>query len=561
LRVLLPAPTFATIALFVASTLHAGSTITASKAALSTATPFSTSIGLATLKRGGNAIDAAVAVSFALAVVHPQAGNIGGGGFLVYYDAATKGVWTLDYREVAPSAATRDMYANNNAPTAGSRTGALSAGVPGTVAGLAAAHERFGSKPWKELIAPAISLAREGIRSDAELERELGEEQKERKIDQFASTASLFFPKGHPLPEGSKLVQADLSATLERIATFGPADFYEGETAKRLVEGARASGGIISFRDLRDYRPIWRAPLKISFGEYDIYTMPPPSGGGIVLAETINILSGYDLARIGFQTVRAIHLQAEAERRAYVDRNRYVGDPATARIPFRELLSKERAAQWRRSIAERATATATLVEPGTTVAEGNHTTHFTIVDEAGNIAAVTTTLNENFGSGFIVPGAGFLLNNEMDDFTTLPGKANRSGLVHGSANAIDPGERMASSMTPTIVLKGNAPFAALGTRGGPTIPTTVLQVLLNMIVYKQSLSDAVAAPRYHHQAVPEEIFYEEGRAPKSLLEALNAQGHGVKGRELIGDVHAIAFTGNRIIAVADPRRGGAAGGY
>jgi len=552
--------TLATV-LFLAPTLHAGSTITATKAALSTASPYATGIGLSVLKRGGNAIDAAVAVSFALAVVHPQAGNIGGGGFLVYYEAASQGVWTLDYREVAPAAAKRDMYAQNHAPTAGSRTGALAAGVPGSVAGLAAAHARFGSKPWKELIAGAIRLAREGIRSDDELSRELGEERDERKIDQFASTAAIFFPEGQPLPGGSKLVQPDLAATLERIATLGPSEFYEGETAKRFVESIRAAGGIISFRDLRDYKPVWRAPLKITFREYDIYTMPPPSGGGLVLAETLNILSGYDMAAAGFQTARSIHLQAEAERRAYVDRNRYVGDPAASRIPYRDLLSKARAEQWRSSIDQRATATASLTEPGPTVSESDHTTHFTIADEAGNIAAVTTTLNENFGSGFVVPGLGFLLNNEMDDFTTLPGQANRSGLVHGSANVIEPGKRMASSMTPTIVLRNGNPYVALGTRGGPTIPTTVLQILLNMIVYGKSLTDSVAAPRYHHQAVPEEIFYEQTRPLQSLLDALNAQGHGVKAREPIGDVHAVAFDKGRLIAVADPRRGGAAGGY
>ncbi len=545
-----------------ATAVHAGSTITAAKAALSTATPYSTSIGLSVLKRGGNAIDAAVAVSFALAVVHPQAGNIGGGGFLIYYDAANKAVWTLDYREVAPAAATRDMYAKNNAPTAGSRTGALAAAVPGTVAGLAAAHERFGSKPWKELIAPAISLAREGIRTDGELETELGEERDERKIDQFATTAAMFFPEGKPLPAGSKLVQPELAATLDRIATLGRGDFYEGDTAKRLVDAVRAAGGLISFRDLREYRPVWRAPLKINFGEYEIYTMPPPSGGGLVLAEALNILSGYDLAAAGLQTAKAVHLQAEAERRAYIDRNRYVGDPSSARIPYRELLSKERAAQWRDSIdPARATATATLSEPGTSVAESDHTTHFTIVDEAGNIAAVTTTLNENFGSGFVVPGVGFLLNNEMDDFATLPGQANRSGLVHGSANAIEPGKRMASSMTPTIVLKKGAPYAALGTRGGPTIPTTILQILIDMIIYKKPLAEAVALPRYHHQAVPDEIFVEQMRSPSALLAALNAMGHGVKSREPIGDVHAIAFEDGHITAVADPRRGGAAGGY
>lgn len=543
--------------------LSAGSTIVASHAALSTASPYATSVGLSVMKRGGTAMDAAVAVAFALAVVHPQAGNLGGGGFLVYYEAESEAMWALDFRETAPAAAKRDMYVlpdGGISPT--TRTGARAAAVPGTVAGLGAAHGRFGKLPWKELLAPAVSIAREGFRTDFELQRELGEENEERKISQFPGTAALFFPEGKPLQTGSRLVQNDLAATIERIAINGPDEFYEGETAKKLVEGVRAGGGIISTRDLRDYRPVWRAPLKIRFKEYDIYTMPPPSGGGLVLAETLNILSTYDLKAIGFQTLEAIHLMAEAERRAYIDRNRHVGDPATTRIPFRELLSAERAAAWRNSIdPRRATPTVTLVDTNTAVPEGKETTHFSIVDEHGNIASLTTTLNENFGSGFVVPGAGFLLNNEMDDFTAAPGKANRSGLVASDVNAIEPGKRMASSMTPTIIFKGRSPFLALGTRGGPTIPTSILQVFLNVAVHGMNLTEAVAAPRYHHQADPERIDYERGKAPEPVIEALNRMGHGVNSRDAIGDIHAIAWKDGSIIAVADPRRGGAAGGY
>ncbi len=470
---------------------------------------------------------------------------------------------TLDYREVAPAAAKRDMYANADGTTSdASRTGPLASGVPGSVAGLAAMHERFGSLTWKELLVPAILLAREGIRVDAELERELGEANEKRNIVQFPGTAAIFFPDGKPVAAGSKLVQSDLAATIERIATIGPGDFYDGETAKRLVETFKQAGGNLAFRDLRDYKPVWRAPLKIKFGEYSIYTMAPPSAGGLVLAETLNILSGYDLSRAGFQSPAAIHLQAEAMRRAYIDRNKYVGDPAATRVPMRELLSAARAAQWRTSIdLAKSTPTVLLSEPTLTVAEGDHTTHFTIVDTAGNIAAITTTLNENFGSGLVVPGLGFLMNNEMDDFTPAPGKPNRYGMIQSAANAIEPGRKMVSSMTPAIVLKGDRPFLALGTRGGPTIPTTILQVLLNVIVYRKSLVDAVAAPRYHQQGLPEDIAYEMALAPKSLILALRAMGHGVAQRDAIGDVHAIAFENGKIVAVADPRRGGAAGGF
>ena len=546
-----------------ATTLHAGSTITANTAALSTASPYATTVGLSVLRNNGNAIDAAVAVEFALAVVHPQAGNLGGGGFLVYYDAKTKGFWTLDFRETAPAAAQRDMFLLPDGKiTPDIRIGARSAAVPGTVAGLAAAHERFGSRPWKELLGPAISLARQGFHVDGQLAADLVEEKKDRNIDNFPSTKAVFYPGSVPLSAGSTLVQSDLAGTLDRIAALGAAGFYDGETATKIVDAVRASAGVISYRDLREYKPVWRAPLKIAFGDYSLYTVAPPSGGGMVLAEALNILSGYDLASGGFQTARAIHLQAEAERRAALDRNRYIGDPATTRIPYRDLLSSQRAAMWRASIdLQRATPTVTLAEPALTVAEGNHTTHFSIVDAEGNIVSLTTTLNESFGSGLVVADCGFFLNNSMDDFSAGVGKPNRYGMVQSSVNAIGPGKRMTSSMTPMIVFRRDQPFMALGTLGGPTIPTTLLQVLLNVIVFGKSLPDAVAAPRYHQQGLPEDIYYESGRAPKAVIDALGAMGHGVRDRGSIGDVHAIQFQGGRIIAVADPRHGGAAGGY
>ncbi|HEX9162070.1 MAG TPA: gamma-glutamyltransferase [Thermoanaerobaculia bacterium] len=550
-------------ALLFATSLHAGSSIVAKTAALSTASPYATTVGLTVLKRGGNAIDAAVAVAFALAVVHPEAGNLGGGGFLVYYDAKTKGVWTLDFRETAPAAAQRDMFLLPGGKIAPDiRTGGRAAAVPGTVAGLAAAHQRFGSQAWKELLAPAIGLAREGARVDSQLSADLIAERRERNIDSFASTQEIFYPKGVPLLAGAKLVQPDLAATLQRIATAGAVGFYDGEIATRIVDAARANGGVISHKDLREYKPLWRAPLKIDFGDYSVYTAGPPAGGGIVLAEALNILSGYDLAKAGFQTPNAIHLETEAERRAAIDRNQYVGDPALERIPYRELLSAQRAALWRASInAKRATPTTSLTGPGMTMAEGAHTTHISIVDADGNIASLTTTLNDNFGCGLVVAHAGFFLNDSMDDFSSGSGQPNHYGIVQSSVNAIEPGKRMASSMTPAIVFHHDRPFLVLGTRGGPTIPTTLLQVMLNVIVYRMSLSDAVAAPRYHHQGLPEDIFYEEGRAPKMLLEALTAMGHGVRSRDAIGDVHALQFESGRILAVADPRGGGAAGGF
>jgi len=513
--------------LFLLSSPAAASQIIAKKAALSTASPLATKAGLAVLQRGGTAADAAVAVAFALAVVHPQAGNLGGGGFLVYYDARSRGIWTLDFREMSPRAATRMMFAKTPP------SGALAAGVPGTVAGLDAMHTKFGTRPWKELLQPAIALAQAGPRDDAELAAAIAGAKKERSLDIAVAL---------PPPE--------LAATLQRLAERGARDFYDGEVAKKLVEAVQAAGGNLGFRDLREYEAVWRAPIKLRYGPYDIYTPPPPSGGGLVIGETLNILSGDDLAASGFQTVPMLHLLIEAQRRAAIDRNRYVGDPLGARIPYRDLLSQARAEQWRKTIdPKHVTPTNELTQPRDLTTEGEHTTHFTIADAAGNVASLTTSLGDEFGSGFLVPGLGFFLNNAMADFTTA------------GPNALDPLKRPASSLCPVIVLRDMKPFLALGTRGGPAIPTTITQVFLNVVAYGKSLQDAIAAPRYHHQGVPEEIFYERGRAPQATLDTLNALGHGVSARESIGDVHAILFQNGRLIAVADSRRGGAAGGF
>ena len=496
---------FAAAVLFIATPVFAGGSVTAKRAALSTAHPLATKVGLSVLQRDGTAADAAVAVALALAVVQPKAGNLGGGGFLTYYEAQTRGVWTLDFRETAPREATKD-----------SRTGVAAAGVPGTIAGLDALHKRFGSRPWKELIEPAVLLARD-TRKDPSL------------------------PKGWPPRE--------LASTLRRLGDAGARDFYDGEIGNKLVEVVRAAGGSIGFRELREYEPVWRAPIKLVYGAYEIYSVPPPSGGALVLGETLNILANDDLAKAGFQSTKAIHLLLEAQRRAFIDRDRYVADPANVRIPYRELLSRRRADQWRETIrTDRVIGTAMLAEPRQLNAEGEHTTHFTIVDSKGNIAAVTTTLGDDYGSGFIAPGLGFFLNNANADFGATP-------------NAIEPGKRAMSSLAPTIILRDHKPYLALGTSGGPAIPTTILQVFLNMVVYGKTLTAAMAAPRYHHGAVPDAMLAERDRAPKPTIDALNALGHGVELRDAIGDVHAILFENGRITAVADPRGGGAAGGF
>jgi gamma-glutamyltranspeptidase/glutathione hydrolase len=507
------------------SSVFAGGQITAKHAALSTAHPLATKAGLTVLQHGGNAADAAVAVAFVLSVVHPQAGNLGGGGFLLYYEASTRAVWALDFRETAPHDAKRAMFTKVPA------TGALSAGVPGTVAGLNALHEKFGKQAWKGLLAPSIALAREGQRADGELALDIEAAKSERGLD---------IPKTLPPPE--------LAATLQRIAEHGSRDFYDGELAKRIVESVHNAGGIIGYRDLHDYEPVWRAPIKLHYGEYEILTVPPPSGGGLVIGEALNILGGENLASLGFQTAKALHLIVEAERRAYIDRNHYVADPRTTRIPYRELLSQKRAEAWRKTIdPARAVATVMLAEPSDLRPEGEHTTHFTIADQEGNIVALTTSLGDDFGSGVLLPGLGFFLNNAMTDFST-------------GVNQIDPMKRAASSLSPIIVLRADKPFLALGTRGGASTPTTLLQVFLNIVVYGKSLAEAVAAPRWHHQATPDQIEYERGRAPQATIDALNEMGHGVVARNSIGDVQAILFENGQLIAVADPRRGGAAGG-
>ncbi|HEY0159072.1 MAG TPA: gamma-glutamyltransferase [Thermoanaerobaculia bacterium] len=509
-------------ALCVLVSLNAFAQVRAKHAALSTASPLATRAGLATLQRGGTAADAAVTVAFTLAVIHPQGGNLGGGGFLVYYDASTKGIWTLDFRELSPRATTRKLTLD----------GVKTAATPGTVAGLNALHEKFGARPWKELLAPAIALAKDGPRQDAELARDIETAKRERKLE---------IPATLPPPE--------LAWTLQRLADEGARDFYEGAVAEKLAETVRAAGGILGHRDLREYAPVWRAPIKLRYGPYEIYTVAPPSGGGIVIGEVLNMLAKDDLAQLGFQTTRAVHLLAEAQRRAQVDRQRYTGDPLGARIPLGELLSQKRAELWRASInIARATATSSLTEPASLNAEGEHTTHFTIADAQGNVVSLTTGLGEQFGNGFLVAPLGFFLNDAMTAFTT-------------GANALDPLKRPASPMTPVIVLRDGKPFLALGTRGGSAIPTTILQVFLNVVVYGKSLTDAVAAARYHHGAVPESIAYERERSSRPVVEALNEMGHGMEGRVAIGDVHAILFENGRLTAVSDPRRGGAAGGY
>jgi gamma-glutamyltranspeptidase / glutathione hydrolase len=519
----------------IALPLAAGGQVTAKTAAISTASPTATRVGLNVLQDQRTAADAAVAVAFALAAVQPQAGNLGGGGFLVYYDAATRSVWTLDFREVAPRAITRESFAKM---PESDRSGAVAAGVPATVAGLEALHAKFGSKPWKDLLEPAVLLAREGFVVDASLASDLARARRDRDLHLFPDAEA-----------GKALIQGELAATLQRLATAGARDFYDGDLAKKIVAGVQKSGGLIGHRDLRDYQPVWRAPVKLRYGDFDLYTAPPPAGGALIIGAALNMIGGDDLPAMGFQTPASLHLIIEAQRRAFIDGNRYTGDPAAARIPFRDILSPARGEQWRKTIlADRVIGTANLTAPMSGAMPGEHTTHFTIADAMGNVVSLTTGLGDDFGSGVFAPGLGFLLNTAMRDFTT-------------GSNAPDAAKRPASPMSPVIILRDDKPYLALGSAGGNSIPTTILQVFLNVASYGRTLSEAVAAPRFHHAADPDEMLYESGLAPHATIDALNAFGHGVSGRDRLGDVHAILFDGESIVAVADPRRGGAAGGF
>jgi gamma-glutamyltranspeptidase/glutathione hydrolase len=536
-------------------TLHS-TPVTAPAAMVVTAQPLATQVGLDILKQGGNAIDAAVAVAFALGVVLPDAGNIGGGGFIVHRTAAGE-VSALDYREAAPRGATRNMYVDSTGNvTDKSLIGHLAAGVPGSVAGLHEAWKRYGSLPWGVLLAPAIQLA-EGHVIDSARSQSIGWERE--LLARFPASRAQFLVNDSAPALGTMWRQPDLARTLRLISDSGPDVFYRGQIADLIVAEMQRGGGLITKDDLRRYQAKWRIPVQLSYRGYTIYSMPPPSSGGVTMGELLNILEGYDTLP-AFGTPEYVHLVTEAMRRAFMDRNHWLGDPDFVQMPLKRLLSKTYAARLRSQIdPQRATPTPTQVTSG---GEPMHTTHYSIVDATGNAVAVTTTLNGGFGSGVTVTGAGFLLNNEMDDFTSAPGKPNMFGLIQGEANAIKPGKRMLSAMTPSIVLDPSGQlYMILGTPGGPTIITTVAQVILNVLDQQMSLADAVAAPRFHHQALPDIIRSEGGGLSESTIQALQAMGHQVDRRGGSGTVAAIQKTAGGWVGVIDPRSAGGALGY
>lgn len=518
-----------------------------------------TKVGAAVLASGGNAVDAAVATAFALAVVFPSAGNLGGGGFMVARIGGQE--HALDFRETAPGKATRDMYKGKDGKTTeDSKSGHLASGVPGSVAGLWEAHQKLGSKKktWAELVAPSIKLAKEGFPVSEDLARVSGAASKILK--KFPASAALYFPNGAPLAVGSTLKLPDLAATLERIAEKGPAGFYEGKTAELLVAEMKRGKGIISAADLKGYKAKWREPLVFEYRGRRITSMPPPSSGGVTIAMLAHQLETFDLGKMEWHSAAHVHLVAETMRRAFLARNEGLGDPDFVKTSVVDFASKEWAEKQRATISPtKATPTSELVGVGRdSGGNGPHTTHFSVVDSQGNAVALTTTLNGWFGSGVTVTGAGFVLNNEMDDFSTVPGTPNMFGLVQMETNAVAPGKRMLSSMTPTIVTgKDGKVELVLGAAGGPTILTAVFQVLSNVVDFGFDVTAATNAPRFHQQDFPDRVTLEKGGFPEPVQKALEAMGHTLAERDRIADAAMIGREGDAFVGAAEPRRLGA----
>jgi gamma-glutamyltranspeptidase/glutathione hydrolase len=520
-------------------------------------------VGRDVLKEGGNAVDAAVAVAFALAVVHPAAGNLGGGGFLLFRKASGEAAF-YDFRETGPAKSTPTMWlVNGKYDEHRHHDTALSIGVPGTVAGLHLAWKENGTLPWKRLVEPAIRLAREGFPVTAQLARGLSKGLFEEK--RSAATTAQFTKSGAPYVFGDVLKQPDLAKTLERIAENGPAGFYEGETAALLVKEMEKDGGIITLSDLAAYRAVRREPVRGTYRGYDVISAPPPSSGGTAILEMLNVLEGWDLSKSGFGSAETMHLCVEAMRRAYADRARYLGDPeANPGMPLHRLASKDFAAELRRTIPrERAGRSSIADAAAAAPPEGPHTTHFSIVDAARNAVSLTYTLEDGFGSKIVVEGAGFLLNNEMGDFNAGPGLTDTKGLIGTPPNLAAPGKRMLSSMSPTILAKDGRVALVTGAEGGRTIINTVVESILDVVDFGMNAREAAGAPRFHHQWMPDEIEHERVGFSPDTLRILAAKGHTLRPVNRQGTAQVIVVEKDGMLAgAADPRDpDGAAVGY
>ena len=507
--------------------------------------PAASQIGLAILKKGGNAIDAAVAVNFALAVCHPSAGNIGGGGFLVYRDKSGN-VKALDYREKAPSAASRDMYLDTNGSIipGKSMTGIFSVGVPGTVAGMQEMHDKLGHLPWAELVRPAVDLASKGLLLTEKEARGLNRQRTEFLKENPGKTY-LLSGEGKEWKQGDLLVQSDLAATLERIMTKKANGFYKGKTARFIVKEMQAQNGLISKKDLKNYQAVWRTPIKSKYKNYQIIGMPPPSSGGVALAQLLQMVAPYSLNKWGPTSDSTIQVMVEAERRVYADRSTWLGDPDFVKVPVNELIDPDYNTKRMSSLNFAQATPSSSIQAGTFPGyESPETTHYSIVDGEGNAVSITTTLNNSYGSKVFVGGAGFLLNDEMDDFSAKPGSPNLYGLIGSKANEIQPNKRMLSSMTPTIVEENGQLKMVVGTPGGSTIITSVFQVVLNTLEMGMNMQQAVEYPRFHHQWLPEKITAEPKRFSEEQQMRLQSKGYTFSPVSAIGLVEGILVLPN-----------------
>ena len=515
-----------------------------------------TEVALAVLKKGGNAIDAAVTAGFALAVTQPRSGNIGGGGFMLISSEKKKDVVAIDYREKAPAGATKDMFLgkDGNVDQALSRFSHISAGVPGTVAGLALALEKYGTISLADSLAPAIELAEKGFVVTPRFSK--GVKSKQKRLFKFESGKKKFLkPDGSFYEPGDIYIQSDLAETLKRIAQDGIKGFYEGKTAEMIVAEMQRGKGLITIEDLKNYKPGIRKPVQGTYRGYDIYSMSPPSSGGAHIIQILNTLEKYPIGNLGHNSAKTIHLMAEAMKRAYADRSKYLGDSDFVDVPLSGIISKKYAASLRAGIDPNFASNSKDILPGNPMGfESNETTHFSIVDKFGNAVSNTYTINFSYGSGIVVEGAGFLLNNEMDDFSAKQGVPNAYGLIGGEANKIEPNKRMLSSMSPTVVMKIDKNFLVAGSPGGSRIITTTLQVIMNVIDHGLNVQAAVNAPRIHHQWLPDEIRIEEGISPDTLR-LLEAMGHTVNEKSSMGAIQSIMIAEDgTMYGGADPRR-------
>ena len=537
-------------------------TVSGSNGAVSSRSALASEVGVEILRQGGNAIDAAVAVGFALAVTYPSAGNIGGGGFMVIRLADGQ-VLTQDHREKAPLTASTDMFldANGDVDRELSLFSLQASGVPGSVAGMLDALEKHGTMTREQVLAPAIALAEQGFVLNEDLAGDFNDTMP--YFERHPASQTIFTNNGSPYRAGDLFVQADLAESLKRVSAQGRDGFYKGPTADLIVAEMQRNGGLISHEDLETYDVVWREPIRGDYRGYEIWSMPPPSSGGVVLMQILNMLESYDIGTLGWGSSQTVHLTVEALRRAYADRAEHLGDPDFYPVPIDKLISKDYALERFEGMDPQAASDSEEVFAGNWVDESMDTTHFSVVDGQGNAVSVTTTLNGSYGNRIVVPGAGFLLNNEMDDFSAKPGSPNMYGLLGGEANKIEPGKRMLSSMTPTIVVKDGATVLVTGSPGGSTIINTVLHIVMNVIDHGMGVEEAVASPRFYHQWKPDQIRFERDSISAESRSTLESMGHRgfVEAGFASGDAKSIVVQDGQIEATSDPRSAGGAAAY